>query len=335
MDVLLTAINRELLPILEKMAEQDGAPLWIELIPAGEDVVGRDGRAWVNTDPEAILEAFDANGADLPIDIEHATQLKGANGDHAPAAGWIKSLEVREGGSIWGLVEWVGSGVYLVREKEYRYISPVFSYNPKTGQIIALKSAGLTNNPNLQLTALNNAQQPPKETTMDKLLVLLGLSATATESDAIIAVNTMQTALTAAKAEKVALNTSLENVVPRADFDLAVNSRDDALGKLKAIETDALAADIETAINSALEAGTIAPASREYHVASCQAEGGLERFKAFAKSAPIIGAPAKELSDEQIAANAASLTEDEIAICRQFGHSEEVALAAKKLTAQV
>ena len=145
----------------------------------------------------------------------------------------------------------------------------------------------------------------------------------------------MQTELTSAKAEQVALNSSLESLVPRADYDLAINSRDEALAAVALIETDKKAADIETAINSALEAGTIAPASKDYHIASCQAEGGLERFKEFAKSAPVIGAPAKELSDDKIAANAASLTEDEIAICRQFGHSQEDALAAKKLTAQV
>lgn len=46
------------------------APEWVHLMPAGE-VVARDGRQFVNSDPEAIIADFQARNVDLPIDFEH------------------------------------------------------------------------------------------------------------------------------------------------------------------------------------------------------------------------------------------------------------------------
>ncbi|ATW23280.1 hypothetical protein BJP44_09815 [Candidatus Williamhamiltonella defendens] len=70
------ALNTELRPLLEATAAQKGTPLWVELIPFGEQITGRDGRSWVNDHPQGGVDAFQANQADLPIDIEHATELK-------------------------------------------------------------------------------------------------------------------------------------------------------------------------------------------------------------------------------------------------------------------
>nr|WP_255491066.1 phage protease [Spartinivicinus marinus] len=55
-------------------------------------------------------------------------------------------MEAHEGGSIWGLV---------ARNRDYSpvSISPVFTYD--FGHILRLSSAGLTNQPNLHLKALN------------------------------------------------------------------------------------------------------------------------------------------------------------------------------------
>ncbi|WP_254591864.1 phage protease [Candidatus Williamhamiltonella defendens] len=57
--------------------------MWLELIPVGEQITGRDGRSWVNDPPQGMVDAFQANHADLPIDIEHATELKAPKGDPA------------------------------------------------------------------------------------------------------------------------------------------------------------------------------------------------------------------------------------------------------------
>ena len=104
-----------------------GAPERIELIPAGPAVVGRDGRTWMFGDAEvqAVLNAFALNTAPLPIDWEHATELRAPKGEAAPAAGWITGLEMQSG-ALWGSVEWTDRGRAQVENREYRFLSPVF-----------------------------------------------------------------------------------------------------------------------------------------------------------------------------------------------------------------
>ncbi|MDD1795110.1 phage protease [Enterovibrio sp. ZSDZ42] len=92
-------LNTDISALATNSAEV-GTSVWAEFIPAGTAITGRDGRSWVNDDPNAIVAAFAANGAGLPIDIEHATEIKGKAGEPAPAVGWIKALQAREGGTI-------------------------------------------------------------------------------------------------------------------------------------------------------------------------------------------------------------------------------------------
>jgi len=129
------------------------APEWVELIPAGE-VIGRDGRRWLNNNPFAVVQAFIAGNMDLPVDLEHATELKGSQGEPAPAVGWVKELKVMDG-AVWGRVAWNQTGVQLIATRQYRYLSPVILYQKDTGAIAGLTSVALTNRPNLNLRALN------------------------------------------------------------------------------------------------------------------------------------------------------------------------------------
>ncbi len=77
-------------------------PEWLPLVPAGE-FIGRDGRQWLNDNPDAIVEAHNRAAVDLPVDWEHATEHKAPIGEEAPAAGWISTLEIRDG-AVWGQV---------------------------------------------------------------------------------------------------------------------------------------------------------------------------------------------------------------------------------------
>jgi hypothetical protein len=137
-------------------------PDWIELIPAGE-FQGRDGRRFINDEPYRVVAAFQANLASLPVDIEHASELKAKLGEPAPAQGWIEDLDVR-GGAVWGRIEWTVSGHAVLANRQYRYYSPVFCHRTDSNQVLALKSAGLTNQPNLFVPALN--QREDKDNTI-------------------------------------------------------------------------------------------------------------------------------------------------------------------------
>ena len=104
---------------------------WVQLMPAGE-LKARDGRRWRLGDAAAVVAASRelAGGADLVFDYEHQTDHAKENGREAPASGWIKELEVR-GGDIWGRVEWTERALAMIKAREYRYVSPTFSHNPR------------------------------------------------------------------------------------------------------------------------------------------------------------------------------------------------------------
>jgi phage I-like protein len=134
-----------------------GAPEWIELLPPGPDIQGRDGRHWRLPDSGAIVAAFREGRIPLPLDYEHATELTAPCGEPSPAAGWIEDLELRANGSIWGRVAWTDKARAMVNSREYRFISPAFLVERATQVIRKLISAALTHHPNLDLAALNRA----------------------------------------------------------------------------------------------------------------------------------------------------------------------------------
>ncbi|MHB1059813.1 MAG: phage protease [Rhodanobacter sp.] len=296
-------------------------PDLIMLLPAGPEIRGRDGRVWRLDDAQAIIEAFHADSKDLPVDIEHATELKAPKGDSAPAVGWIKDLEVRNG-SVWGRVEWTNDGGVTVSERQYRYISPVFLYDKLTKQILRLTSAALTNQPNLALQALNREGQTEheEEQAMKKIYSALGLAENATETEALNAIEKMRGDL--ATASNRAETPSLDKFVPRADYTLALNratTAEQAIADLKKAELETA---INTEIASALAAGKITPATAEYHKASCRQEGGLERFKEFVKAAPAVGDPS-DLDGKTPAGEGTALNAQETQIAAMFGNSVE------------
>lgn len=87
---------------------------------------------------------------DLVIDYEHQTIAAAANGQPAPAAGWIGRLEWREGDGLHAAgVRWTNRAAAMIAAREYRFISPVFTFDGKTGEVGDIQSAGLTNNPGL------------------------------------------------------------------------------------------------------------------------------------------------------------------------------------------
>jgi phage I-like protein len=144
----------------------DEAPEWVMLIPAGE-FAGRDGRGPFRlASPARVIAATVALSlrAGVPIDYDHATEFAAPRGRPAPAAGWIREFAEREG-ALWGRVEWTPHGARAITSREYRYLSPVFQH-AADGTVIRLLRAGLTNNPNLYLTAISaRALEPPANTT--------------------------------------------------------------------------------------------------------------------------------------------------------------------------
>ncbi len=260
------------------------APEWVQLLPAGPDVVGRDGRRWRMESAAAVVEG---TRLPLPITYDHA----GFHGREAPAAGWVEAIEAR-GGAIWGRVEWTAAGRAAIAGRTYRFISPEFLHG-KSGEktIEKLIGVALVNAPNLELAgALNGAGSTrarayvEEEKNMDiteRIRAALGVAADAGEDAVVAACEELR-----GRAEAAA---DLERYVPRADHDAVVARAAAAEQRLAAHEQAAVEGEIEGEIAAALEAGKIVPATVEYHRAACREEGGLERFRGFVAAAPEIG----------------------------------------------
>ncbi|EJL6420090.1 peptidase [Vibrio cholerae] len=294
--------------------------VWLPMIPAG-DVIGRDGRTWKNSNPDAIVAAFDSK---LPFDIEHATEIRGPEGKEADAAGWILALENRNG-EVWAQVEWNYIGQYKIRDKLYCYYSPAFHYD-SNGVITAMSSAGLTNKPNFYVPALN--RQEENEMKLSQLIAAaLGLAETATEQDAVIAINSL-------KSEKdIALNRAsnidLNVAVPKETYQLALNRAETAEAALKAIQES----EIDALVEDAIKAGKVAPANKEMFLGMCRAEGGIEQFKKFVETAPAIATNSK-VTTQQTSVQADELDPEEIALCRKMGVTQEEYLKSKQSLAK-
>lgn len=178
-----------------------GAPDWVQLVPAGT-FRGADGRGpYRLANPAAVIQASAAaDGVRLAIDENHSTDLAAPRGEPAPARGWIVELQARPDG-IWGRVEWTESGRALMADRSYRGISPVFETD-KSGTVLRLLRAALTNNPNLpQLATLHQQGH-----TMDLAIMRshLGLPADADEAAITAAVAAHATRLTEMQAQLAA-----------------------------------------------------------------------------------------------------------------------------------
>jgi len=125
---------------------------WAQLLPAGPRIEARDGRWWTYT-PEAVILKFVANEGPLAVDYEHAQDLLAPKGEPAPAAGWVLSMQERDG-SLWGRIEWTERAAKLISEKAYRFLSPSIRYD-NNRRITGLNGVALVNRPALYLEPLD------------------------------------------------------------------------------------------------------------------------------------------------------------------------------------
>lgn len=174
----------------------------IQLLPAGEfraiDGRPKDVPNWY-IDAElavAIIADFEARANKTVIDYEHQTILTVQNGQPAPAAAWFSRLEWRDSGLYAIDVEWTERATSMISAEEYRYISPVFTYDKKTGAVKSLINAALTNNPALDgMDAVAASQfhnlisQPQQESLsmdlLEQIRWMLNLAVTATQEEII------------------------------------------------------------------------------------------------------------------------------------------------------
>lgn len=170
--------------VLTCTAEVNGIPDKIKILPFG-DVKSQKGNFIVDDDSfRQIKNNFKKRGLDLVIDYEHQT----LENIQAPAGGWIKDIE-KEGDAIVAKVEWTPKAKEYLKNKEYRYLSPVVLVRKKDNKAVVLHSVALTNTPAIDnmypiINSINLKQyddEEEKQMDLKEVAKQLGLPEDATE----------------------------------------------------------------------------------------------------------------------------------------------------------
>ena len=328
----------------------DGAG-WILLLPAG-DLAARDGRRWVHDDPAAVLAATRerAGGTPLVIDYEHQTDYSPENGQPAPAAGWIREVEVRAG-ALWGRVEWTERAAASLAAREYRFLSPTFAYDRATRRVRALHRAALTNSPAFDMPALarDGGDQPMTPEQLAALAAALGLAKDAAPEAVVAKAKELAEAKPPGAAELaaalglasdaapeavVAKAKELAEAKPPADGQFVPRAEyDRTAAALAAIQSERAEERAARAVDAAVEAGKAAPSLREW--AMGYARSDPDGFAAWVAAAPVVVAPGRAPGPAPgIPPADAALTSEERALCRQLRISEDAFRASAKEIAE-
>lgn len=296
---------------------------------------------------------YAAHGTDLVIDYRHASMAAPPAG--APAAGWVRAMELRnDGGELWGRVLWTTEAAGAIARREYRYLSPVFRFDRPdrlTGDPVPLQihSVALTNTPFLtELESLNEAaadgrtgganhplseggmQMPILESLAaaldaepDELATRLGLEADADER--AVAETLVANADTADRSGRTALMQLRASAAAlRLKLGLAEDAPEqDVLNTLDALTAAGARSEAEELVDGAVRDGRIPPAHRDFYLR--EALGDLSAARDVINSLPVLTAPQPTPPRRTPAA----LTDGEEAVRLQLGLSAEQMLAAR------
>lgn len=340
------------------------APVDFRIIPAGV-FRARDGRpaecpSWIcdEADGQRIVAALAAQADQAVIDYEHATLMARKTGQKAEAAGWFKSAEWRADG-VWLIgVDWTAAAAQHIESKEYRYVSPVFKYDPKTGHVLEIFHAALTNFAGLDgltdLAALAaevfDTPTPTEIPNMDELLEelrwMLNMPVGATKEDILaqlqkisaqlkadpaVAANGFDLTkfLTDSREQIAALSAQVGTVDPEMYVPMAVveelRTANAALSaQVNDLSSGGAAAALNAAIEGALASGKLTPAMEPW--ARELGTKNMASLSAFIETAPAVVKPGvmqtAATGTPASTPSVAALSADTKKICAQLGVSE-------------
>jgi phage I-like protein len=310
----------------------DGEPKKrIQLFPMGT-VTGRDGRGPYRLDDLAHAQAVvaaslaTAGSSQIPIDYDHQIPfgVKDGVAGNAPASGWITGMEATPEG-IFADVEWTDAASAKIKAKEYRYISPYFGFEQSTGRLKRILNAALLNFANFtELAAVASADPQRNDMDLKALAKALGLAEDST-LEQITAAAAMLKATADTAAERIAA-AAAQAVDPKAFVPMEVFT--ELQGKVKALQDSGEEAKATAAVDAAVKAGKITPATRGYALSLFKADA--EAFAAFVAGAPVVLDP-KVVDTTGARQNLdGPLTPEERAAAAAVGLTEEAFLASKK-----
>lgn len=296
----------------------DGVPSEFQLLPYGEiEIEGEEPALLDEEAMAAVIADFKRRGNDLVIDYEHQT----LSGGQAPAAGWIKALVNKGAEGLHAVVEWTDKAREYLKNKEYRFFSPVMWVTKGERRVAKIENIALTNYPKLnnlrpiiakmgeqEATRQRGNANPKKEDHdmefLKRLAAKLGITGDPDEAkveaavDAVIAKNTqLESRSGGTEVKEVVAKEVLEALdLKETDTASTVVASIHALkqstsGAVSRAEFDALQKELRERDATAIVAkatadGKITPDQKDWAMAYARRD--LEGFKVFAAKAPVV-----------------------------------------------
>lgn len=321
----------------------------IQLTPAGV-FKARDGRpaglpGWKMDAAIArrVIERAAARRTPFVIDYEHQTLAADKNGQPAPAAGWFKSLEWRDGQGLFATdVAWTAKAKAHIEAGEYKFISPVFQFDRATGDVLQAEMAALTNTPALDgmdaVAALateffTRAQAPThqEDPNMKALAVLLGLAEDASEADINAAIVALKAKVTANQTEIAGLKTETAALKTQS-YDPAKHVPVETVNALQ-VEVAALTArlndgELEDTVQAALKSGKLLPAMESW--ARELGKKDIAALKAYIEKNPVVAPGTSQTGGKAPDDQGDTLSGDALKITQMLGNDPVAVLKTMK-----
>jgi len=340
----------------------------LQVTPAGE-FKPTDGRpmkvpAWrINAAiASKVIERFNARKRPLVVDYEHQTLRKEENGQPAPAAAWMTKLDWREGKGLYATTELTARAREQIAAGEYRFFSPVFTFDRTNGDVLDMRMGAFTNDPaidGMEPLALRAAAtfgiQSHEDNSMNKLLQAiiagLALATTTTEDQAIAACASIKPKLDELGELRKALGiaddvgttdaiAACTAVKAKADQGggtpdpakyVAVGVVEDLKNQVAALTAKTVDREVGELVESGLKDGRLLPAQKDW--ATQLGKKDIAALTSYLKTAqPIAALTGTQTRGQQPAAtdDPNGLTPDELAVCTATGVKPEDFAKTKK-----
>jgi len=304
-----------------------------------------------------LIAAAKARRSDYVIDYEHQTLHAAKNGQRAPAAAWFHDLQWREGDGLYVVApRWTAAAASHVADHEYRYVSPVFSWDKTTGEVTAILHAALVNDPGLDgltdFSALGAhfadfSEEEPMDL-LTKLFIAAGLPAPKDEAAATAAlsnltaeaakVKPLETEVTALKAkltpletEVAALKANTGNPDPAKFVPIATMT--EMQTQIAALSAQINGGEVDGLVKSAIDEGKLLPAQEAW--ARDLGKKDVAALKSFLATAPANAALAggTQTGGKDPVKTPGKLSDVELAVCKSTGISTEEFLKTRDAAA--
>ena len=133
----------------------------VMITPLGEFVgSSTDGKPTKEIIDEESIIQMARQTEELLLDKDHKS-MRGPEDRNTAAYGWISGLKAIIGlgdmDGLYGTIKWTSEGIELVKDRVYRFLSPVFELDGD-GRAIRLVNVALTNRPALPLPPIINSE---------------------------------------------------------------------------------------------------------------------------------------------------------------------------------